>query len=421
MTASLSPASWPVLVVDDDPMVRRLTQLILEPVRFDGRPLELLMANSVAEARALLSARPDCVMALVDVVMETETAGLDLTRWIRSRVEHSDLRVVIRTGQPGRLSLERVVDELGVQDVWEKAEVSAQQTRQRVKLLLRSHAELRTARDVAPPDGLRAHGGPEAAAAMVRALSPSFADGRLELRQLPDGMVLVPAAGRQWPVDVLRRAVSSVPGARWTLAPLGAVCPPGDWVGLQVCENTAAELGLPPQLLSLGAAPRWLSVACSPPASDDPLRELWSVAYMSRPVGGEAAVDRLLETLRTECAARNATAGVSGILLAANGVLMQVIEGPKDTVTALMERIAADPRHTGIEVLYDVQVPRRAFPWLPLHVQRLPRMAEERWAELVPRLREFSRTFRPTASDFLALIDPVLPDPPAPSPVAHPG
>jgi len=41
---------WKVLVVDDEPDVRRLTALNLRGFEFAGRPLELIEAGSAAEA-----------------------------------------------------------------------------------------------------------------------------------------------------------------------------------------------------------------------------------------------------------------------------------------------------------------------------------------------------------------------------------
>src|SRR5215469_18214471 len=71
---------WRVLVVDDDPDVFRVTELSLKRLRFRDRPVQILTASSGGTARAHLENEHDIALALIDVVMETETAGLDLIR-----------------------------------------------------------------------------------------------------------------------------------------------------------------------------------------------------------------------------------------------------------------------------------------------------------------------------------------------------
>lgn len=53
-SASRTPA-WKLLLVDDDPEVHAVTQLVLGNFRFQDRPLEILSATSEAEARQLLA------------------------------------------------------------------------------------------------------------------------------------------------------------------------------------------------------------------------------------------------------------------------------------------------------------------------------------------------------------------------------
>lgn len=101
-------AAWSVLVVDDDPDVLALSRLAMGRFRVFGLPLNLLMAAGRAEALAvvgpLLSSSgrgPPVAVALVDVVMDTETAGLDLCRRLHENSRHHATQIYIRTGQPG--------------------------------------------------------------------------------------------------------------------------------------------------------------------------------------------------------------------------------------------------------------------------------------------------------------------------------
>ena len=74
---------WKVLVVDDDDEVHDVTRFVLHDLRIFGRPLNLLYAHSAHQARAVLRQHPDTAVALLDVVMETERAGLDLVGYLR--------------------------------------------------------------------------------------------------------------------------------------------------------------------------------------------------------------------------------------------------------------------------------------------------------------------------------------------------
>ena len=90
---------WKVLVVDDEPEIHQVTRLVLGNFRFADRPLQLISAYSSSEAEALLREHADTAVMLLDVVMETDQAGLDLVRIVRERLKNQFVRIVLRTGQ----------------------------------------------------------------------------------------------------------------------------------------------------------------------------------------------------------------------------------------------------------------------------------------------------------------------------------
>ncbi|WP_133166927.1 hypothetical protein [Solimicrobium silvestre] len=92
---------WQILVTDDDQTVHDSTVLALNGVMIQGRPLEFLHAFSAREGRDVLLANPETAVILLDVVMETIDAGLCLVDTIRGELQRQDLRIVIRSGQPG--------------------------------------------------------------------------------------------------------------------------------------------------------------------------------------------------------------------------------------------------------------------------------------------------------------------------------
>lgn len=137
---------WPVLLVDDDDAVLMVSALAFDGQEVDGRPLEVLTARSAAEAREVLTRRTDVAVAVIDVVMESEEAGLALIDWAHGRDALAAMRVVIRTGQPGRVPEGPLRARPDVHDYWPKAELTATQARARLAAQLRAHSDARRAR-----------------------------------------------------------------------------------------------------------------------------------------------------------------------------------------------------------------------------------------------------------------------------------
>ncbi len=126
-TANARPADpWPVLVVDDDPQVHTMTEVLLRDFEFEDRPFEVVSALSAAAARSLLLTRPDIPVALLDVVMETDDAGLRLVRFIREDLNNHRMRIILRTGQPGQAPERDVVVAYDINDYKAKSELTAQ-------------------------------------------------------------------------------------------------------------------------------------------------------------------------------------------------------------------------------------------------------------------------------------------------------
>ena len=135
---------WKVLIVDDEPEVHNVTRLVLDGFSFDNRRLEFVSAYSAAEARALIPAHPDAAMVLLDVVMETENAGLELARYIREELHNAMIRIVLRTGQPGQAPEEQVILNYDINDYKAKTELTATKLFTTMVASLRSYQHLQT-------------------------------------------------------------------------------------------------------------------------------------------------------------------------------------------------------------------------------------------------------------------------------------
>lgn len=135
---------WKVLIVDDEPEVHNVTRLVLGNFRFAERPLELISAYSSREAEELLSRHDDAAVVLLDVVMESEQAGLDLVRTIRQRLGNQFVRIVLRTGQPGQAPEHEVIAAYDINDYKEKTELTAQKLATTLYAALRAYRDMRT-------------------------------------------------------------------------------------------------------------------------------------------------------------------------------------------------------------------------------------------------------------------------------------
>lgn len=122
----LHATPWRVLVVDDEADIHSMTALILADVRFLDRPLDLIAAYSAREAREILEKRDDVAVILLDVVMEEDQAGLSLVRWVRDELGNRDVRIILRTGQPGQAPQRDVIIQYDINDYKSKAELSAE-------------------------------------------------------------------------------------------------------------------------------------------------------------------------------------------------------------------------------------------------------------------------------------------------------
>lgn len=134
---------WMVLIVDDEPDVHSMTRMVLGDFEFENRPLEFVSAHAGEESLEILKADPSFAVVLLDVVMETNTAGLDVARRIRNELNNQFIRIILRTGQPGFAPEHQVITELDINDYWQKAELTSRRLTTSMTTALRSYRDLR--------------------------------------------------------------------------------------------------------------------------------------------------------------------------------------------------------------------------------------------------------------------------------------
>lgn len=141
-TLSKESRTWKLLIVDDEPGIHEVTRLALKGFTFDGKQLELVSAYSANEAYRILEKDQSFSAALIDVVMETEEAGLELVRSIRDTLKLTHIRLIIRTGQPGLAPEKFVIDNYDIDDYKEKTDLTA------LKIYTMSRSSIKSFNDI---------------------------------------------------------------------------------------------------------------------------------------------------------------------------------------------------------------------------------------------------------------------------------
>ncbi len=143
-TGSDGPAKkpWKILIVDDEPEVHTATKLVLDDFEFEGAGLEFICAHSGKEAIKLLEIHEDIAVILLDVVMETQYAGLDVARFVREKLKNRLARIILRTGQPGQAPERKVIVEYDINDYKQKTDLTAQHLFTAIYTAIRSYRDM---------------------------------------------------------------------------------------------------------------------------------------------------------------------------------------------------------------------------------------------------------------------------------------
>jgi diguanylate cyclase len=208
-------AAWRILVVDDDADVHSTTTFALKNVEMQGRPLEFLHAYSAREARAILERQPDIAVVLLDVVMERPDAGLQLVRQIREELGMIEVRIILRTGQPGYAPEIEAIRGYDINDYRTKSELTRTKLYTAVAAAVRSYQQLRALdagragleRIVSAGASLMSlHGVADVAQSVLRQAAGL-------LGQAPDGVLCVRESGQGRP-DILHVVAAAGDHAR---------------------------------------------------------------------------------------------------------------------------------------------------------------------------------------------------------------
>lgn len=130
---------WKILVADDDEGVHSVTELVLRSFTYKDRPLQIINTYSGNETIEVLKNETDVAIILLDVVMETDDAGLKVIDKIRNELGNKMIRIILRTGQPGQAPEEKILIDYDINDYKNKAELTSIKLKSSIITSLRSY------------------------------------------------------------------------------------------------------------------------------------------------------------------------------------------------------------------------------------------------------------------------------------------
>lgn len=144
MNGASNTDPYRVLIADDEPDVAQVTRLGLKGLKFQGRSVEFLTASSGSETVTMLAGNPDIAVILLDVVMESDHAGLEACQQIRDELDNRLVRILLRTGQPGKAPEKETIEQYDIDGYLPKAELSTNRLYAAVRTALKTWDELVT-------------------------------------------------------------------------------------------------------------------------------------------------------------------------------------------------------------------------------------------------------------------------------------
>ncbi len=109
-------AAWKVMIIDDASEVHYITQIALNNVIFQGKPITLISAYSSEQAKSLLKVHPDIALIFLDVVIEKNDSGLQLVKYIRETMQNKLVRIILCTSHSSISPEESIIVDYEIND-----------------------------------------------------------------------------------------------------------------------------------------------------------------------------------------------------------------------------------------------------------------------------------------------------------------
>jgi response regulator RpfG family c-di-GMP phosphodiesterase len=135
---------WKVLIVDDEEAIHNITKRVLKDLVFQEKNINFISAYSGAEAKKTIISNPNIALILLDIVMEKESSGLEVVKYIRDELKNTEVRIILRTAYPGSAPEKNVIIDYDISDYKDKTELFSQKLLTCVISALRSYKDLTT-------------------------------------------------------------------------------------------------------------------------------------------------------------------------------------------------------------------------------------------------------------------------------------
>ena len=133
---------WKVVIVDDDEQVHKVTEMTLKTFSFEQRKLEFIHLYSGEQTKEYFEKHNDIALVFLDVVMESDHAGLEVVKYIRETLGNHYTRIILRTGQPGSAPEEEVIRDYDIDGYKAKTKVTVNTLNHAIYIALRSYRDL---------------------------------------------------------------------------------------------------------------------------------------------------------------------------------------------------------------------------------------------------------------------------------------
>ncbi|MBL1260366.1 MAG: EAL domain-containing protein [Thiotrichaceae bacterium] len=134
---------WKIMVIDDDEDVHLISKMVLNRVTYHNRAVDVISGYSGAQACQLMAQHPDVALVLLDVVMETANAGLEVVKYIREELGNQFVRIILRTGSPDQYDEINIIHQYDINDFKDKTELSAKKLFSTALVALRAFDDLK--------------------------------------------------------------------------------------------------------------------------------------------------------------------------------------------------------------------------------------------------------------------------------------
>ncbi|PHR72312.1 MAG: two-component system response regulator [Arcobacter sp.] len=143
VTKILKKKKLKIVVADDEEDVHILTRNVLRKFEYDNKELEIISTYTGKETIEVLKQNPDVVLLLLDVIMETDDAGLEVCKKIRNELNNHSIQIILRTGQASDIPPYTVVTEYEINDYKEKTELSSEKLKISLITAIRAYENIK--------------------------------------------------------------------------------------------------------------------------------------------------------------------------------------------------------------------------------------------------------------------------------------